>query len=166
MHCIHCSTLHCNWIQNKMLNWILDDILYNRSTYTALEYRTRYWTQFREMHCTYCNTPHCTLIQNKILISIHEEALHSNTEQETELNSWRCTVPVAALYTALKYRIRYWTEFGNRQCTRRRTQIQNKILNSIQENELYPLQHSNTEQDTELNSEICTVPVAALYTAL
>ena len=77
-------------------------------------------------------------------------ALHSNTEQDTELNSGRCTVSLAA----------------HPHCTL----IQNKRLNSIQRDALYLLQysalHSNTEQDTELNSGRRTVSLAALYTAL
>ena len=149
------STTHCTRIQNNMLNSIQGDALYQSqhstlhsnteqdaklnsgrctvpvaALHTSLAYRTRCWTQFREMyytsrstqHCTRIqnkmlnsiqgtlhSTLHCTLIQNKMLNSIQGNilhpsqhfTLHSNTEQEADSNSGQYTAPFTALYTAL-----------------------------------------------------------------
>ena len=129
------------------------------------------------MYCTGRCTTHCIQLQNKILNSIQEDALHSTTEQAAELNSGRCTVPVAALHTALEYRIRYWTQFRDIHCTRRRstphcTRIQNKILNLIQEEILNRSQHLHTALEyrtrywTEFKKIYCTSRSTLYYTPI
>ena len=151
--------------------------------HTALQYRTRLWTKFMKMHCTCPSTSHYTQIQNKILNSIQRDALyllqhsplHSNTEQDAELNSGRCTVPVPALHTALKYRTRYWTQFRKMHCACRNTPhctwIYNKILHSIQEDVLHLSQHSllhfNTNKYlTQFGKMHCTCRCTPHYTQI
>ena len=106
---------HCTRIQNKMLNWIQEDVLYmSQHLHTALKYRTRCWTEFRKMYCT-CHgistlhsnteqdaaleyrTRRWTEFRNMYCTCRSTSTLNSITEQDAILNSGRCTVPVAAL---------------------------------------------------------------------